>query len=76
MRYDAGVTAKQGVDQCALTRVQEWDGESAKVAKRPEQINALHERKFNPNQSLLCFEQQEAGLESVQKHGYAQDQTP
>jgi len=70
MRHDARVIAEEGVDQCALARVQEWDGELAKVAKRPEQINALLERKFNAHQSLACLKQQEAGLELIQKHGY------
>jgi hypothetical protein len=55
MRHDARAIAEEGVDQFALARVQEWDGELAKVAKRPEQINALPERKFDSHQSLLCF---------------------
>ena len=57
MRHDARVIAEEGVDQRALARVQEWDGELVKVAKRPEQINALLERKFNADQSLLCLKQ-------------------
>ena len=70
MRHDARIIAEEGVDQRALARVQERDGELAKVAKRPEQINALLERQFNAHQSLPCLKQQEAGLELIQKHGY------
>ena len=69
MRHDARAIAEEGVDQFALARVQEWDRELAKVAKRPEQINALFERKVNAHQSLPCLKQQEAGLELIQKHG-------
>jgi len=65
MRHDACVTAKEGVDQCALARVQKWDGELAKITERPEQIKALPERKFNAHQPMLCFKQQEAGLEPI-----------
>jgi len=65
MRHDARVIAEEGVDQCALARVQKWDGELAKITERPEQINALPERKFNAHQPMLCFKQQEARLEPV-----------
>jgi len=76
MRHDARVIAEEGIDQLALARVQEGDGELAKVAKRPEQINSLLERKFNAHQSLLCFKQQEAGLEPIQKHAYHPESDP
>jgi hypothetical protein len=69
MRHYSRVIAEEGVDQFALARVQEWDRELVKVAKRPEQINALPERKVNADQSLPCLKQQEAGLEPIQKHG-------
>ncbi len=68
MRHDARAIAEEGIDQRALARVQERDGELAKVAKRPEQINALLEREFNAHESLLCLKQQEAGLQLIQKH--------
>ena len=70
MRHDARIVAEEGVDQCALARVQERDGELAKVAKRPEQINALLERKVGAHQSLPGLKQQEAGFELIQKHGF------
>ena len=66
MRHNLRVMAEEVVDQCPLARVQQWGGKLAKVAKRPDQINALPERKFNAHQSLLCFKQQEAGVELVQ----------
>ena len=36
MRHDFPVIAKEFVDQCSLVLVQEWNGELAKVTKRPE----------------------------------------
>ncbi len=68
MRRHTHMIAEEPVDQRALARVQERNGEPAKVTKRPEQINALPGRKLNPYQSLGRFKEQKTGLQPVQKH--------